>query len=594
MKIKKVERGVRIAALEVLREEYPTFLPFLHDMMQELGFTNSKIQDEIGEFLADGPDYLMIQAQRGQAKTTITAIYAVWSLIHDTQLRILIVSAGETQANEISTLIVRLIKNVDILWPLQPDKSEGDRTATDAFDVNYQLKRIDKSPSVACFGIMGNAQGKRADLLIGDDVESAVNSDTQVKREKLLNLTRDFTSMNTDGRIVYLGTPQSTDSIYNTLPSRGFTVRVWPGRLPNAAQMEHYGETLAPSVRAIAEAHPELTTGHGLDGQQGIALDPRINEDILVKKEMDQGPAYFQLQHMLLTALMDAMRFPLKTANIVLMRFNTEQLPMSVVRNFSGATQVVRPIGTKKFAFSLPLTTSTDIAPAKQKMTYIDPAGGGQNGDETGVSHGALLNSTIFVSKVEGFPGGYEPDKLEAIVKSIMSYRPNTVVIEKNFGYGAFAVILTPVLQRMYQEAGIAEIPGVEEEYVAGQKERRIIDTLEPVLGRGALVLHEDVLADEAITLARYDLRQRYTYSLFHQMSLITYEKDSLAHDDRLDSLEGLVRRLSAGLVIDSQKAIEAARNAEVTAWMRNPMGLPSHMLAPAAPSGFYGRVRRL
>lgn len=589
----KVERGVRIAALEVLREEYPKFLPFLHDMMQELGFTNSQIQDEIGAYLEDGPDYLMIQAQRGQAKTTITAIFAVWSLIHDTQLRVLIISAGEDQANEIATLIVRLINNVDILWPLKPDKSMGDRTATDAFDINYQLKRIDKSPSVACFGILGNAQGKRADLLIADDVESAVNSDTQTKREKLLGLTRDFTSMNTDGRIIYLGTPQSTDSIYNTLPGRGFEVRVWPGRLPNQAQMDHYGDSLAPSIRKIAEARPELTTGYGLDGKQGIALDPRINDDILIKKEMDQGPAYFQLQHMLLTALMDAFRYPLKTANVQLMRFNTEQLPMQIVRNPNPAAYVIRAVGSKKFQFSLPLSVSTDMAPATQKLTYIDPAGGGQNGDETGVSHGALLNSTIFVSKIEGFPGGYEDDKLQAIAKSILSYRPHTVVIEKNFGYGAFLVVFAPILTRLYQEAGVQEIPALEEEYVTSQKERRIIDTLEPVLGRGALVFHEDILTDEAVSLARYDLRQRYTYSVIHQMALISYEKDSLAHDDRLDSLEGLVRKLSVGLVVDSQKAIEAARNAEIVAWQRNPMGLPSHMLAASTPTGFYGRVRR-
>lgn len=589
-----ISAEVRIAAVMELRAAYPTFLPFLHDMMQELGFTNSQIQDEIGEYLENGPDYLMVQAQRGQAKTTITAIFAVWCLIHDTQLRILIISAGEKQANEISTLIVRMIERVEILWPLKPDPSMGDRTAVDAFDINWQLKRIDKSPSVACFGIKGNAQGKRADLLIADDVESAINSDTQVKREQLLQLTRDFTSMNTDGRIIYLGTPQSTDSIYNTLPGRGFAVRVWPGRLPNAAQIEHYGETLAPSVREMALAHPELTTGYGLDGQQGIPLDPRIGEDILVRKEMDQGPAYFQLQHMLLTALMDAMRFPLKTANIILARFDMKALPMTITRGFGGAQQVTRAVGSKKFTFSLPLDTSKDVRAASQKFTYIDPAGGGKNGDETGVAHGGLLNSTVYVRNVTGFPGGYEQDKLEALARSVLAFEPDTVFIEKNFGYGAFKEVFWPVLSRIYEGAG-KKPPAAADDMVSGQKERRIIDTLEPVLGRGALVLHEDVLTDESLTLARYDLRSRYTYSLFHQLALITYEKDSLIHDDRLDAVEGLVRKLVAGLMVDSQKAIEEARNAEVMAWMRNPTGLPKHLL-PAADtqSGFTRRYRRL
>lgn len=590
----KVSVEERVASLEVLREEYPTFLPFLHDMMQEMGFTNSQIQDEIGEFLADGPDYLMIQAQRGQAKTTITAIYAVWSLIHNTQLRILIISAGETQANEISTLIVRLITNVDILWPLRPDKSEGDRTAVDAFDINYQLKRIDKSPSVACFGIMGNAQGKRADLLIADDVESAVNSDTQAKREKLLGLTRDFTSMNTDGRIVYLGTPQSTDSIYNTLPGRGFTVRIWPGRLPNAAQMEHYGEMLAPSVRKLAEANPHMTTGYGLDGQQGIALDPRINEDILIKKEMDQGPAYFQLQHMLLTALMDAFRFPLKTSNLIMTRFDKLKLPMLITRAFAAGSWMIRSIGTKKFNIGTALAQETTVAEATRSVAYIDPAGGGKNADETALAIGHLLNSTIFVNKVHGFPGGYEDDKLKALAEAILRVEPKEVIIEKNFGYGAFAVVFTPVLQRVYLEAG-KTAPGITEDMVSGQKERRIIDTLEPVLGRGALVIHEDILADEAMELARYDLRTRYTYSLFHQLSLISYAKDALVHDDRLDALEGLVRTLSAGLMLDAESHRRRADEDAANAFLRNPTRMPSRLLNPtSATAGFAARVRRL
>lgn len=591
MKEAEVSYEVRFAALDELRKAYPTFLPFLHDMMQELGFTNSQIQDEIGEYLEKGPDYMMIQAQRGQAKTTITAIFAVWCLIHDTQLRILIVSAGETQANEISTLIVRLIQQVDILWPLRPDKSKGDRTAVDAFDVNYQLKRIDKSPSVACFGIMGNAQGKRADLLIGDDVESAVNSDTQAKREKLLALTRDFTSMNTDGRIIYLGTPQSTDSIYNSLPSRGFEVRVWPGRLPNAKQMEHYADTLAPSIRKLAEARPDLTTGHGLDGQQGIALDPRINEAILMKKELDQGPAYFQLQHMLLTALMDAFRFPLKTTNLILARFNTDQLPLSVIRNVNIATQVIRQIGSKKMMFSTLMGSDPAVAKAVRKITYIDPAGGGQNGDETALAHGSLLNSTIFISGSYGFPGGYEQDKLQAIADNILAYRPDTVYIEKNFGYGAFTAVFAPILHRTFIDAGLLP-PGIEDDMVTGQKERRIIGTLEPVMGRGSLVFHEDMLTEEAISLARYDLRVRYTYSLFHQLHLITKEKDSLVHDDRLDAVEGVVRKLSAGLTLDANKREEEERRQQLDAWTRNPMGHPRSQ-QPRTDNSFMARVRR-
>jgi len=221
---------VRWEMLELVQAAYRTFTPFLEDVMTELGFATTEVQKDIASFLEHGPHYLMIQAQRGQAKTTITAAFAVWRLLHEPCSRILILSAGGTQANEISTLVVRIIMTMEVLAYLRPDRNAGDRTSVEAFDVHHSLKGLDKSPSVACVGITGNLQGKRADLLIADDIESQKNSQTEHQRQQLLNLTRDFPSICATGRIVYLGTPQSVNSIYNTLPGRGYTVRIWTGR----------------------------------------------------------------------------------------------------------------------------------------------------------------------------------------------------------------------------------------------------------------------------------------------------------------------------------------------------------------------------
>src|SRR5690606_23451799 len=332
-----VEALLRWRKLELLQETYPHFVPFLDDMMHELGFETSLIQQEIGEFLEYGPMYIMVQAQRGQAKSTVSAIFCVWHLIHNPTGKVLIISAGEKQSNEISTLIVRLINNVDVLECMRPDPRNGDRVSVEAFDIHYSLKGIDKSPSVACVGIGGNLQGKRATLLLADDVESKKNSKTAGARADLLDLTRDFTSICETGRIIYLGTPQTQDSIYNTLPSRGFTIRVWPGRYPTPEQESWYGDFLAPGIRKRMSLDPSLRFGGGALGDQGQATDTRLDEDVLQKKEMDQGPAYFQLQHMLSTAMSDALRYPLKTENLVVMRLNREKLPLSITRTMTEA-----------------------------------------------------------------------------------------------------------------------------------------------------------------------------------------------------------------------------------------------------------------
>ena len=160
----------RWADLDLLRAEYPTFKPFIYDVMTDLmGFECSDIQLDIAEFLEFGPPERMIQAQRGQAKTTITAAYAVWRLIHDPSTRILIISAGGTQATEIANWVIQIINNMDVLECLRPDRSAGDRESVEAYDVHHVLKGPEKSPSVACVGITSNMQGKRADVLIADD-----------------------------------------------------------------------------------------------------------------------------------------------------------------------------------------------------------------------------------------------------------------------------------------------------------------------------------------------------------------------------------------------------------------------------------------
>lgn len=209
---------VRWDQLALVQAHYSQFVPFLEDVMLELGFSTSEIQRDIAGYIAYGPASIMVQAQRSQAKTTIAAAYAVWFLLHDLTGRVLIISAGGTQAEEISTLIVRIVMNMDVLECMRPDKMAGDRTSVLGFELHHSLKGMDKSPSVACVGIDSNLQGKRADLLIPDDIESSKNSATATQRAKLMHLTKDFTSIVVDkngnpGRIVWLGTPQTMDSI---------------------------------------------------------------------------------------------------------------------------------------------------------------------------------------------------------------------------------------------------------------------------------------------------------------------------------------------------------------------------------------------
>jgi len=561
--------GERWSDLKLLQSEYKEFGTFLFDVIEGLmGFDCTALQLDIAAYLEHGPQYRMIQAQRGQAKTTITAAYAVWRLIQDPTTRVLIVSSGLDMSSEISGWIIQIIMGMEELECLQPDRANGDRSSVKAFDIHWELKGPEKSPSVACMGIKSNMQGKRADLLIADDIESSTNSATAVQRARLTHLSRDFISICMTGEIIYLGTPQSIDSIYNSLYSRGYAIRIWPGRYPTEKEQENYGEHLAPIILARMKANPALRTGGGPLGDSGQATDPvLLPEKVLIDKEIDQGPAYFKLQHMLDTRMSDAERFPLKAEKIIFMRVNEHRGPLQINFQPSPDNRIITP---SDWPITQPYYQATsfgeEFADWTASVMYVDPAGGGKNGDETAYAITKLLAGRIALVAVGGVKGGLDLDALNGLTDVAVEWKPNVIKVEKNFGNGALASVWTPLLLRRHKCV-------IEDVWETGQKELRIIDTLEPIIGAGKLLVDLDLLEEDWETTRHYPAAMRPTYSLWYQLSRITRDKGALIHDDRLDALAGSCRHWIAALKVDEKRAQAQAQNASYNKMMRDPLG---------------------
>lgn len=558
-------KNPRREQLQLLQETFSSFVPFLIVTMQFLGFKTSDIQKDIALWLERGPQYLMVQAQRGQAKSTITAIFAVWCLIQQPKTRVVIVSAGNDLSSEISTLINRIIMNMDILACLRPDSSAGDKTSVEAFDIHFSLKGVDKSPSVRCVGIGGNLPGKRADLLIADDVESPKNARTATNREILRQQIKEFSAICTKGRIVYLGTPQTGESIYNDLPAQGFSVRIWPGRFPNRQQMEAYGDMLAPSIRAAIERDGSITMGHGLTGTRGAPTDPVLLDELTLQSKEKQGAAYFELQYMLCTAISDEMRHPLKAKNIVVMRLG-EFLPESVVRGMTPEYLRQYQSGNVKVMVTLPQEVSQHVAKQSHRRMRIDPAGGGANGDESAYAVVDQLNGNIFVRAIGAVAGGYDDPQLDALAQAVWRWKPDVLDIEKNLGNGAFTNIILPRLRKL------GWMGKIEETWESGQKEARICDTLEPILGRGSLIFDESVLEDDWPSTSWHEQAKRQLFTFLHQFTKITRDRGALVKDDRLDALAGAITPLVRALAQDQQAQEAKARDAEYQKWLKDPM----------------------
>jgi len=568
--------------LKLVQEAYPEFNEFLYDVITGLmNFQCTPNQIDMADYLQTGPQFRMIQAQRGQAKTTVTAAYAVWRLIHDPTTRILIVSSGDKMAKEISNWILQILNGMEELSCMLPDRSKGDRASVEAFDIHYSLKGAEKSPSVACMGITGNMQGKRADVLIADDIESQKNSASAEMRERLTHLSRDFTSINSTGDIIYLGTPQSVDSIYNGLPGRGYDIRIWPGRYPTEKEIDNYGTFLAPMIRNAMDADPSLRIGGGMDGTRGRPTDNVIlGEEVLVKKEIDQGASYFQLQHMLDTRLSDSERFPIKLSKILFMNIPAQNVPVQLFAQAAPqhliSTPSDYPLMDKLYRIA---GHSNEFLPYDGTHMYIDPAGGGQNGDETAYAVTRFSSGKVFVIAVGGVPGGLDTASLDALTAIATTHKPDKVTIEKNYGSGALSNVLQPILFKKH-------LCEVEDIWESGQKELRIIDTLEPVIGSGRLIMEESLIESEWQACQKYPAERRASYSLLSQMAKITRDRGALFHDDRIDALAGSVRNWVESLAIDDEHALYAAQRANYDEMMKNPLGngrsLPNQMSAAA------------
>lgn len=566
-----------------LREEYgfmmqaifSEFEDFADLGMRFLGYTLTDMQRDIARYMQYGPRQSMVAAQRGEAKSTLAALFAVWRLIQDWNEWVLIVSGGETQASEVALLVIQLIERWGILCYLRPDRSRGDRTSYEHYDIHCDLRTVSKSPSVACVGITAQLQGKRATLLIPDDIETTNNSLTATNREILLLRSKEFGAICVDGKILYLGTPQTKDSIYRTLSTRGYEMRIWPGRIPTLDEEIRYGSTLAPYILDLI-TQGAARSGYGVDGTRGQASDPqRYDEALCVEKELEFGPEGYQLQYMLDTTLSDAMRTRIKLSDAIVAALGTDAAPDTLFYAAAPQNRVQSVPDSIKQEVLYNLAGSGQLMlPYQHKMMIVDPAGNG--GDEVAFACGGALNSYIHLFGVGGLQGGLSEENCNVLIDYCEEFDITDIVMEANMGHGtASMVLLNIIAKRKLTHIGVRDI------YAKGQKERRIIDTLGPVFRRHKFVLHERAIEMDTEYLSQYSRDKRNLYSLLFQLSGITYDRGSLAKDDRADAVAHLVNELKGYLSADEEKEAEKLHNKRAQEFLSNPMGYAQERRKP-------------
>ena len=524
-----------------LEASFPLFLSLVWKSLDLPPPTRAQIA--IANYLQNGPKRLQIQAFRGLGKSWIAAAFVLWTLWNDRDKKILVISASKQRADDFTIFCQKCILEFDWLAHFRP-VDDDQRWSRVSFDVAGC--RPAQAPSVKSVGITGQITGSRADLIVFDDVEVPANSATDFMREKLLQLVTEGESVLTpkeDSRIVFLGTPQTTFTIYRTLRERNYKPFVWPARYPK--DLTGYDEVLAPQLVKDIEKK-----GHETVKWQ--PTDTRFSEINLLERETSMSRSNFMLQFMLDTSLSDALKFPLKLSDFSVLPLDMEKGPSDLVWGADQDTLLNLPaVALPGDRWHRPKTTS-DFVPYGQTIVAVDPSGRGK--DETVAVILSQLNGFIYVRDIFANQDGYSDKTLCEILRRAKKYKATLCLIESNFGDGA-------VMELMKRHAAEMKTPiDFEEMRATTRKEDRIIDTLEPVLNQHRLVIDQRLIEWDYTSNPDMSPEERLPRMLMYQLTRMCREKGAVKHDDRVDALALGVKYYQDILAISAKEALIQAK----------------------------------
>ncbi len=529
--------------LDLLKDDFKLFLQAL---WSELDLPNpTRAQYAIADYLQHGPKRLQIQAFRGVGKSWITGAFVLWTLFNNPEKKIMIISASKERADNMSIFLQKLIIETPWLVHLRP-KSDDSRWSRISFDVACSPHQ---APSVKSVGITGQLTGSRADLMILDDIEVPGNSMTEFMREKLLQLCTEAESILTpknDSRIMFLGTPQTTFTVYRKLAERAYKPFVWPARYPR--KVSQYEGLLAPQLVDDIEQGAE----------KWDVTDDRFDNEDLIEREASMGRSNFMLQFMLDTSLSDAEKFPLKCSDLIVTSVNPSTAPESIVW-CSDPQNVIKDLPTVGLPgdyFYSPMQLQGTWDPYQETICSVDPSGRGS--DETAAAYISQRNGFLYLHDMRAYRDGYSDNTLLDILKGCKKYGVTKLLIETNFGDGIVSELFRKHLIQTRQNIDIEEVRA------NVRKEDRIIDSLEPVLNQHRLVIDRSVIEWDFKSNPDAAPEERLLYMLFYQMSRMCREKGAIRHDDRLDALAQGVQYYTDAMGIS---ALEAIKDRKRTEW---------------------------
>lgn len=530
--------------------------PFKYDFRNFLDFCYREILgfDPPADLVFDVADWMQnlpmseddksrgqVQCQRLTGKSVIVAIFMAWLYYCNPDIKVAIICSTQDFANRMVKFVRSLFDGHELLKHLVPnlaaqnklDDYKKDQIDTEDRFVCGSRSQRDLDPSCRAFGIFSTFTGIHPDVVISDDVEVPENSMTVLKRERLHEKCKEYESLvMPQGMVMFMGTPQTIESLYLKYLDQRYVLRRWPARYPDLKD-----ESQCKDVAPMLISKLELEDAHAGDP----TYPERFTEKQLEVIEAIEGPIMFALQYMLDPTLADQDRFPLKLRDWIVMDVACDMAPSKVM--YGTTNPIGRMIdhgGLSNDSLYAPVHIEPEYVPYVRSIMYIDPSGRGQ--DEVAYCVAHATQGMVFIAAVGGFKGDGTSDAvMRKLARIAWEHGIKEIIVESNFGDGMYSKLLAPEVAKVCR-AAVTEVRS------SGQKERRIIDVLGPLTRMHRLVVDPRVAKNT-------DLTYQYTH--------ITYDKGCLLHEDQVEAMSGACAQFIELLQLDPDQVFEKNKKSQ-------------------------------
>lgn len=121
-----------------------------------------------------------------------------------------------------------------------------------------------------------------------------------------------------------------------------------------------------------------------------------------------------------------------------------------------------------------------------------------------------------------------------------------------------FEKLITPVFLREQYPVTTEEVKH------SVQKEKRILDTLEPIIQGHRLIVSPALIDEDWKSVQSYPTEIQQQYSLVYQLTRLTRERGALNHDDRVDVLSIAVNYWVESMAADADTEQRDKRAADL------------------------------